>query len=69
MPSHTPSERRKRAGVRRILSTPKGPRARRKIGRVLGEFKRRTLRSSAGPKVRKRSRAVAIALSEARRRR
>ena len=37
----------------------------RKVGRVLGEFKRGTLRSSAGPKVKKRDQAVAIALSEA----
>ena len=31
------------------------------------EYKRRTLRSSSGAKVRKRKQAVAIALSEARR--
>lgn len=66
MPSHTVSERRKRAGVRRILSSP---RAKRKVGRTLGEFKRRTLKSSSGRKVTGRKQAVAIALSQARRKR
>jgi len=37
----------------------------RKVARVLGEFKDRTLRSSAGPKVTNRKQAIAIALSEA----
>lgn len=37
----------------------------RKVHVVMGEFKRRTLRSSSGQKVRKRSQALAIALSEA----
>ena len=36
-----------------------------KIGVVLKEFKRGTLRSSSGGKVKKRSQAIAIALSEA----
>jgi Family of unknown function (DUF6496) len=40
---------------------------RRKVGKVMREYKRRTLRSSSGRKVRKRKQAVAIALSEARR--
>lgn len=61
MPSHTRAERRKR----RI---PKGRRARAKIRKVLGEFKRRKLRSSSGAKVTSRAQAIAIALSEARRR-
>ena len=39
---------------------------RHKIKKVMGEFKRKTLRSSSGKKVTKRSQAVAIALSEAR---
>jgi hypothetical protein len=39
-----------------------------KIHKVMGEFKRKTLKSSSGQKVTKRSQAVAIALSEARRR-
>jgi hypothetical protein len=38
----------------------------RKITRVMREYKRGTLRSSSGGKVRKRKQAVAIALSEAR---
>ena len=37
-----------------------------KIKKVMGEFKRGTLRSSSGAKVKKRSQATAIALSEAR---
>lgn len=43
------------------------PRGERKIETVLGEFKRRTLRSSSGKKVTNRKQAIAIALSEARR--
>ena len=39
----------------------------RKIKKVMGEYKRGSLRSSSGGKVRKRKQAVAIALSEARR--
>jgi len=38
-----------------------------KVHKVMGEYKRGTLRSSSGAKVRKRRQAVAIALSEARR--
>jgi hypothetical protein len=38
----------------------------RKITKVMREYKRGTLRSSSGGKVRKRKQAVAIALSEAR---
>ena len=41
-------------------------RGRRKVEKVMGEYKRRSLRSSSGRKVRKRKQAVAIALSEAR---
>lgn len=40
-----------------------------KVRKVMGEFKRGKLRSSSGQKVKKRKQAVAIALSEARRRR
>jgi len=46
---------------------PKHTKAKRKIRKVLGEFKRKTLRSSSGAKVTKRKQAVAIALSEKRR--
>ena len=38
-----------------------------KVAKVMGEYKRKTLRSSSGGKVRRRKQAVAIALSEARR--
>jgi hypothetical protein len=44
----------------------KPAKGRRKIKTVMGEYKRGTLRSSSGGKVRKRKQAVAIALSEAR---
>lgn len=37
-----------------------------KVGKVMGEFKRGTLKSSAGPKVTNPKQAVAIGLSEAR---
>lgn len=36
-----------------------------KVGKVMHEFKQGTLKSSAGPKVKKRSMALAIAMSEA----
>lgn len=45
--------------------TPKKGRG--KVRKVMREYKRRTLRSGSGGKVRKRKQAVAIALSEARR--
>ncbi len=38
-----------------------------KVGKVMGEFKSGTLKTSAGPKVTDKKQAVAIALSEARR--
>lgn len=41
--------------------------AQRKVHKVMGEFKDKTLRSSSGSKVTKRAQAIAIALSEARR--
>jgi hypothetical protein len=48
----------------RKRKTAKG---RRKVKKVMGEYKRKSLRSSSGKKVKKRKQAVAIALSEARR--
>ena len=48
----------------RKRKTSKG---RRKVKKVMGEYKRKSLRSSSGTKVKKRKQAVAIALSEARR--
>jgi len=38
-----------------------------KVNKVMGEFKRGTLKSSSGKKVKSRKQAVAIAMSEARR--
>jgi len=43
----------------------KGDGAKRKIATVMGEYKRGTLRSGSGKKVRNRKQAIAIALSEA----
>jgi hypothetical protein len=39
--------------------------AAKKIGRVMGEFKEGSLKSSSGQKVKSRDQAVAIAMSEA----
>ena len=47
--------------------TGRRPAGRGKVAKVMREYKRKTLRSSSGSKVRKRKQAVAIALSEARR--
>ncbi len=47
------------SGVRRLQNA--------KVGKVMGEFKRGSLKSSSGSKVRSRKQAIAIALSEARR--
>ena len=44
----------------------KQSRGRRKVKKVMGEYKRGSLRSSSGRKVRKRKQAVAIALRDAR---
>jgi len=38
-----------------------------KVSKVMGEFKRGTLKSSSGKKVTNRKQAIAIALSEAKR--
>jgi hypothetical protein len=45
------------SGVKRLQSA--------KVGKVMGEFKRGSLKSSSGKKVRGRKQAIAIALSEA----
>ena len=47
----------------RTKITPKGQR---KVKKVIGEFKRRTLKSSSGRKVTNPKQAIAIGLSEAR---
>jgi hypothetical protein len=43
-----------------------GPKAERKITKVMREYKHGTLRSSSGDKVKSRKQAVAIGISEAR---
>jgi len=53
-----------RRSTRRSSSNGKG---RRKVRKVMREYKHGALRSGSGGKVRKRKQAVAIALSEARR--
>lgn len=39
---------------------------RKKVGKVMGEYKKGSLKSSSGRKVKKRKQAIAIALNEAR---
>jgi len=48
-------------------SAPKSTAAKKKVQKVMGEFKEGDLKSSSGEKVTRRPQAVAIALSEARR--
>ena len=40
------------------------PRQKRKVSKVMHEYKRRTLESGSGKKVRNRKQAIAIAMSE-----
>lgn len=49
------------------MARKKKSHGRHKVEKVMGEFKRGTLRSSSGRKVTSRKQAVAIALSEERR--
>ncbi len=52
-----------------VRTSPSGPKARKKIGKVMGEFKRGTLHSGRGRGrrvVKKASQAKAIAMSEGR---
>jgi hypothetical protein len=51
--------------ARRSTSSSTG-KGKRKVAKVMREYKRGALHSSSGAKVRKRKQAVAIALSEAR---
>ena len=62
MPGHTPKEKQKKI--------PKTKKAQSKIGKVLAEFKAKTLRSGSkkGPVVTNPKQAQAIAFSEARKR-
>jgi Family of unknown function (DUF6496) len=55
------------ARTRKARGRKKVGKGRRKVKKVMGEYKRKSLRSSSGRKVKKRKQAVAIALSEARR--
>ncbi len=52
-----------RSSVRQQIMKP----GKKKIKKVLGEFKKKKLKSSSGKKVTNRKQAIAIALSEARR--
>ena len=49
-----------RSSIRQQVMKPK-------VKKVMGEFKKKKLKSSSGKKVTKRKQAIAIALSEARR--
>jgi len=55
-------ERTESAKERRMEYGPKGEK---KVKKVMGEYKRGTLKSSSGAKVKSRKQAVAIAMSEA----
>lgn len=54
--------------MKKYKRTPKGDKAKKKIGKVMKEFSEKKLHSGSkkGPKVKSRKLAVAIALSEAR---
>jgi len=54
-----------RSSVRQQIMKP--GRKKKKIKKVMGEFKKKKLKSSSGKKVTNRKQAIAIALSEARR--
>ena len=54
-----------RASARQQIMKP--GRKKKKIKKVMGEFKRKKLKSSSGKKVTNRKQAIAIALSEAKR--
>ena len=58
-----------RSSVRQQIMKPgdKKKKKKKKIKKVMGEFKRKKLKCSSGKKVTKRKQAIAIALSEARR--
>jgi hypothetical protein len=53
-------------GMKKHLIEVEKGRKRAKVHKVMGEYKRGTLRSSSGQKVTTRDQAVAIAMSEAR---
>lgn len=49
-----------------VMKAPSSPKAKKKVEKVMGEFKRGKLKSSSGQKVKSKDQAIAIALSEAR---
>lgn len=49
-----------------VMKAPASPKAKSKVKKVMGEFKRGKLKSGSGQKVKSRDQAIAIALSEAR---
>ena len=54
-----------RSSIRKQITRP----GKKKIKKVMGEYKKGKLKSSSGRKVKKRKQAIAIALSEAQRKR
>ena len=52
-----------RSSIRKQITRP----GKKKIKKVMGEYKKGKLKSSSGKKVKKRKQAIAIALSEAQR--
>jgi hypothetical protein len=50
-----------------MTTSPSSPKAKKKIARVMSEFKHKTLKSSSGKRVTSRKQGIAIALSEGRR--
>ena len=54
-----------RSSIRKQITRP----GKKKVKKVMGEYKKGELKSSSGKKVKKRKQAIAIALSEAQRKR
>ena len=54
-----------RSSIRKQITRP----GKKKVKKVMGEYKKGKLKSSSGRKVKKRKQAIAIALSEAQRKR
>ena len=58
-----------RASARQQIMKPGDKKKKKKIKKVMGEFKRNKLKSSSGKKVTKRKQAIAIALNSKKKRR
>ena len=58
-----------RASARQQIMKPGDKKKKKKIKKVMGEFKRNNLKSSSGKKVTKRKQAIAIALNSKNKRR